>query len=112
LCLDPWQEQLRLPNIPIRYLAFDHGILLDQRFEWQQLIDAGNQLQSDLVTLCDADEVSIPVGIYLVQLTDWNEQADRRPLVLISHSLGGLVLKQVLFDIIWRFATCANCRRL
>ncbi|KAK3935813.1 hypothetical protein QBC46DRAFT_357973 [Diplogelasinospora grovesii] len=54
---------------------FGHGVLADQKFTFQQLVEAGNQLHDKVVKLCEAE---------------------RRPLILVAHSLGGAILKQAL----------------
>ncbi|KAF2426278.1 hypothetical protein EJ08DRAFT_376880 [Tothia fuscella] len=78
LLSEKWQREFRSLSTGVRFWEFRHGITLDARFGWQQLIDSGNELESQLIAFCDQNE------------------ADRRPIIIISHSLGGIILKQAL----------------
>ena len=77
LCSDP------------RVLCFE-PLLLSDRFSWQKLASWGDQLIEELFLIGKRD-----VGFY------------NRPLFLIAHGLGGLVLKRCLAVLIGRFYDAA-----
>jgi hypothetical protein len=54
---EPWQKELRLYKTRIRAFVFEHSLVLDQQFLWQNIIDSGDRLQDQLVNLCDEPQV-------------------------------------------------------
>lgn len=42
----------------IRVLAFEHQLLVNERFSWQALLDAGGELRDALIDLHMTSEVS------------------------------------------------------
>ncbi|OIW26047.1 hypothetical protein CONLIGDRAFT_717687 [Coniochaeta ligniaria NRRL 30616] len=75
---NPWQSVLVRFSATTHLSWFEHGIAADQKFDFEKLIVAGCQLQDHIAKLHQA------------------EKDDRRPLILVAHSLGGSILKQAL----------------
>lgn len=64
------------PDVAV--FAYDHRQIPEENFSWQGLIDMGNAFSVDLVELRSAENLS------------------NCPLVIVSHSLGGILVKQSL----------------
>ncbi|KAL2677350.1 hypothetical protein Neosp_011119 [[Neocosmospora] mangrovei] len=80
ICRDPWQRLLKSFSSSSVVCTIDHGVTVDSRFDFIQLIEAGERLQDRLVEICGSQS-----------------EKKNRPLLLIAHSLGGTILKQALY---------------
>lgn len=54
----PWRRVLDQFNATTHLSCFEHGITADQRFDFEKLIEAGSQLQDQIVKLHEAEKVT------------------------------------------------------
>ncbi|KAJ4123345.1 hypothetical protein NW754_016221 [Fusarium falciforme] len=71
ICRDQWQRLLKTFGSSSVVCTIDHGVTVDNRFDFIQLIEAGERLQDRLVEICGSQS-----------------EKRNRPLLLIAHSLG------------------------
>ncbi|KAF5011182.1 hypothetical protein FDECE_2668 [Fusarium decemcellulare] len=76
-----WVAFIKDLGIEVTIHAYDHGIPLDDQFEWHRLLDAGGEFLARLHSF------------HLAQTTALGEP---QPLLFICHGLGGSILKQAL----------------
>ncbi|KIW74479.1 hypothetical protein Z517_12419 [Fonsecaea pedrosoi CBS 271.37] len=79
VCQQSWLSMLeREEHSRLRILEFHYQIPLDDHFSWQFFLDQGANLLRELSQLRSATD------------------AQKRPLLLMCHSLGGFILKQAI----------------
>ncbi|KAF4450028.1 tetratricopeptide repeat domain-containing protein [Fusarium austroafricanum] len=77
---DPsWKEFLNQLGPEVTIHAYDHGILLDDQFDWQRLLDAGAGFLTALKSFHDLQRTTL---------------GEPQPLLFMCHGLGGAILKQ------------------
>ncbi|KAJ3541339.1 hypothetical protein NM208_g4656 [Fusarium decemcellulare] len=76
-----WVTFFKELSVEVTIHAYDHGIPLDDQFEWHRLLDAGGEFLARLHSF------------HLAQTTALGEP---QPLLFICHGLGGSILKQAL----------------
>lgn len=74
----PWLTTLQQDQTRLRLVEFQYQIPIDDHFSWQLFLDQGANLLRELSQLRTAADVQ------------------KRPLLLVCHSLGGWILKQAL----------------
>ena len=87
-------EHISRSNSKVRVLTFEHRLLVNETFSWQTLLDAGGKLRDALVDLHTASEVNGILDLRRRLLNSAIIKANR-PIILIGHSFGGTILKQV-----------------
>lgn len=60
---DKWADIIASWKVPIRTFSFEHGIRLDNDFTWDRLVEAGADLQADLMKLRDDEKVIWSVNV-------------------------------------------------
>lgn len=92
---EAWIESIPPSSAPgIAAFTFPHGLSVTDSDLWQSLSDAGDGFLKSLHWLVDHEKVcAIAFRSYHFELI--RKQVKHCPLVLIGHSLGGLILKQV-----------------
>ena len=78
ICQAPWLSKLQQNQTRLRLVAFHYQVAIDEQFSWQVFLDQGANLLREL------SHLRKDIGLH------------QRPLLLVSHSLGGCVLKQAL----------------
>lgn len=74
-----WLEGILPRGSKAQVLAFHHQLSIDDYLSWPNVLDEGSRLLSSLELLRSAAEHS-----------------ERRPILFVCHSLGGIILKQAL----------------
>ena len=78
VCQPSWLSAVQQDQTRLRILGFHYQILIDDQFSWQLFLDQGANLLRELSQVRNTIKVQ------------------RRPLLLVCHSLGGFILKQAL----------------
>jgi hypothetical protein len=89
----PWTDFFASLDTGVTLHAYNHGVSLDDRFSWQQLLDEGEEFLKKLQTFVDNQRVIFNFLIFA--LFAKNNIKEPQRLLFICHGLGGVIAKKV-----------------
>jgi hypothetical protein len=97
-----WFKTLSAESVPsASTFLFEHGIVAEENFTWFDIFDKAADLLDDLLQVIEVDEVrSTRSPVHRLQA--YMKQLKDIPIVIIAHSISGLMLKWVYpFFLCW-----------